>query len=309
MNPVTNSLWTEKWRPNTLDGYVGNEYVMEKFRKYIEDDDVPHLLLHGRAGTGKTTAAKLLVNNLDCDVIYINASDENNIETIRTKIKTFVSSVGFKKWKIVILDEADHITLQAQAALRNVMETFSKHSRFILTCNYPEKILDPIKSRCTQFAILPPSKKEVAMRMLEILDTENVEYDKKDVATLVSAYYPDIRRIINAIQSDVIKGKLVVDKQTTLELDYMESVVNVLKGKGDPKSKYSTIRQIIADSGVKTFDDFFRYLFDTVNEYAPEGKQASVILEIAKAAKDDPIVTHKDINVISMIIEILSLIK
>lgn len=122
MNIVSNSLWVEKYRPSGLDGYVGNEYVMEKFRKYIEDDDVPHLLLHGRAGTGKTTAAKLLVNNLDCDVIYINASDENNIETIRTKIKTFVSSVGFKKWKIVILDECLEVGTLV-TVLRNGIET------------------------------------------------------------------------------------------------------------------------------------------------------------------------------------------
>jgi replication factor C small subunit len=151
VNRLTNSLWTEKHRPNILTDYIGNESLKETIQRYIDQDDIPHLLFYARAGTGKTTLGKIIVNSIDCDVLYINASDENNVETIRTKIKSFVSSVGFKKWKVVFLDEADYLTANAQAVLRNMMEQFSKNSRFILTCNYPEKIIDPIQSRCSVF--------------------------------------------------------------------------------------------------------------------------------------------------------------
>ena len=153
-------LWVEKYRPQTLDTYVGNEHLVKKAGSYIKNDDIPHLLLYGKAGTGKTTLAKLIVNQIDCDYLYINASDENNVDTVRTKIKTFASSIGFKKWKVVILDECDYITPNAQAALRNLMEVFSSHCRFILTCNYLERMLQPIVSRCQTYNISPPSKKD-----------------------------------------------------------------------------------------------------------------------------------------------------
>ena len=148
---VDNSLWVEKYRPIKLDDYVGNEHLKEKVSGYIESEDVPHLLLFGRAGTGKTTLAKLIVKSIECDYMVINASDENNVDTVRNKVKNFASSQGFKKYKIIILDEFDYMTPNAQAILRNLMETFSKHCRFILTCNYVEKIIDPIQSRCKPF--------------------------------------------------------------------------------------------------------------------------------------------------------------
>ena len=134
------TLWVEKFRPGTLDGYVGNEHIIDKVKLYIESGDVPHLLFYGQAGTGKTTLAKIIAGNVDADIMYVNASDENNIETVRTKIKNYASTVGFKRWKIVILDEADYMTPNGQAALRNLMETFSKTTRFILTCNYVERL-------------------------------------------------------------------------------------------------------------------------------------------------------------------------
>ena len=133
---VDNSLWVESYRPVTLENYVGNEHLKEKVSGYLETGDVPHLLLYGRAGTGKTTLAKLIVKSMDCDYMVINASDENNVETVRNKVKGFASSMGFKKYKIIILDEFDYMSQNAQAILRNLMETFSQHCRFILTCNY-----------------------------------------------------------------------------------------------------------------------------------------------------------------------------
>ena len=135
---MSNTLWVEKYRPSTLENYIGNEHLTSKVKHYLETGDLPHLLLFGKAGTGKTTLAKILVKNIECDYLYINASDENNVETVRTKVKEFASTIGFKDMKVIILDECDYITPNAQAALRNLMETFSKHCRFILTCNFVE---------------------------------------------------------------------------------------------------------------------------------------------------------------------------
>ena len=169
MESLKHSLWVEKYRPNELDNYIGNDHLKSKVSVYLESGDIPHLLLFGRAGTGKTTLAKLLINNIDCDYLYINASDENSVDVVREKVKNFASTLGFKDMKVIILDECDYITPNAQAALRNLMETFSKSTRFILTCNYVEKIIDPIQSRCQTFAITPPSKKDVAKRLNDIL--------------------------------------------------------------------------------------------------------------------------------------------
>jgi replication factor C small subunit len=309
VNRLTNSLWTEKHRPNVLADYIGNESLKETIQRYIDQDDIPHLLFYARAGTGKTTLGKIITNSIDCDVLYINASDENNVETIRTKIKSFVSSVGFKKWKVVFLDEADYLTANAQAVLRNMMEQFSKNSRFILTCNYPEKIIDPIQSRCAVFEVYPPSKKDVAVRVVNILKQENIEFDTKDVAVVVNSSYPDIRRVISSMQRQIVDGKLALTKQSVMEVDYMTKVLDVLKSKAAPKEKFTNIRQIIADSKVRTFDDMYRYLYDNIDDFAPDGKQAAVILEIAKAMREDMQCVDKEINIMAMIIEIISNLK
>jgi replication factor C small subunit len=169
MEKLEHTLWVEKYRPMTLDTYIGNEHLKSKVSRYLESGDLPHLLFYGRAGTGKTTLAKLLVNNIECDHLYINASDENSVDTVRNKVRSFASTIGFKDMKVIILDECDYITPNAQAALRNLMETFSKHTRFILTCNYVERIVDPIQSRCQPFQIVPPSRKEVASHLYNIM--------------------------------------------------------------------------------------------------------------------------------------------
>jgi DNA polymerase III delta prime subunit len=305
---MSNSLWVEKYRPDTLEGYVGNEHILEKVKIYIENEDVPHLLLYGQAGTGKTTLAKIITNQIDCDVMYINASDENNVDTVRDKIRGFASSMGFRKWKVIILDESDYLTPNAQAALRNLMETFSKTTRFILTCNYVEKIIDPIQSRCQTFGITPPSKKEVAMRLKDILDGEEVNYQMEDLAVLVNSGYPDIRRVLNAAQRQVIGGKLKIDKTSTIQANYMDDVLGVLKSNDNLKDSFRNIRQIIADSKVKDFTPFYRYLYDNVDEYA-SGKVGNVILKIAEAQYQDASVVDKEINVMAMMLQILMDIK
>ena len=169
-----NSLFVEKYRSKTLDEYVGNEQLKQIVEKYINNNDLQNLLLYGTPGTGKTTLAKLIVNNFDCDYLYINASDERGIDTIRDKVQGFASSASFKPIKIIILDEADFLTIQAQASLRNIIETFSRTTRFILTCNYLERIIDPLQSRCQVLKITPPSKKEVAKHTANILNKEDI---------------------------------------------------------------------------------------------------------------------------------------
>ena len=183
----SHGLWVEKYRPQDLLTYVGNEHLKNKVERFINDGNVPHLLLYGKAGGGKTTLAKLIVNNVDCDYIYVNASDERKLELIRDRLKTFASSVGFKPMKIVILDEADYLNHLTQPALRNLMETFSSHCRFILTCNYVEKIIDPLRSRCQEYKIEPPSKKEVALHAKMILEKENISFDLDDLVLVVTA--------------------------------------------------------------------------------------------------------------------------
>jgi|TARA_R100001460_G_scaffold1654_3_gene6043 replication factor C small subunit len=303
-----NTLWVEKYRPDTLDGYVGNEHIIEKVKIYIENEDVPHLLLYGQAGTGKTTLAKIITNQIDCDVMYVNASDENSVDAVRDKIRGFASSMGFRKWKVIILDESDYLTPNAQAALRNLMETFSKTTRFILTCNYVEKIIDPIQSRCQTFSITPPSKKEVAIRLADILKTENVEYVMGDIAVLVNSGYPDIRRVLNAAQRQVVGGVMKIDKTSTIQANYMDDVKIELMSKDDVKTSFTNIRQIIADSKVKDFTPFYRFLYDEVDTYGGS-RVGNTILTIAEAQYKDASVVDKEINVMSMLLQILVDIK
>ncbi len=303
-----NSLWVEKFRPGTLEGYVGNEHIVEKVKLYIESGDVPHLLFYGQAGTGKTTLAKIIANNVDADVMYINASDENNVDTVRTKIKNFASTIGFRKWKIVILDEADYMTANGQAALRNLMETFSNTTRFILTCNYVEKIIDPIQSRCQAFAIIPPSKIDVAKRVAGILDELSITYDKKDLVAIINAGYPDIRRVLNACQRQVIDKELRVDNDSIIQANYMTKLLEILKSDLNKKDAFKEIRQLIADSKVKDFTNLHKFLFDEIDEYA-KGHIAAVILILAESQYQDSFVVDKELHMMSTIVKLLNELK
>ena len=301
---MSHSLWVEKYRPTDLSTYVGNEHLKEKVKVYLESEDVPHLLLFGKAGTVKTPLAKIVVNNIDCDYMYINASDENKVDDVRNKIKTFASSVGFKSLKVIILDECDYLTPNAQAALRNLMETFSKHCRFILTCNYVERIIDPIQSRCQSYKVVPPSKKAVAQQMVNILKEENCTFELDDIALIVNAGYPDIRRVINSAQRQIVDGKLKIDTSSVIQNNYKLQLLEMLSN----GVKLNDIRKLIGDNSISDYSEIYRLLYDEADNYG-NGKQAECIMNIAEAQFQDVNVVDKEINFMSLIIRLLRLLK
>jgi replication factor C small subunit len=200
------------------------------------------------------------------------------------------------------------LTPNAQAALRNLMETFSKTTRFILTCNYVEKIIDPIQSRCQTFGITPPSKADVAKRTAKILTDEGVEFDMKDLASIVNSNYPDIRRILNTCQRQVIDGKLRLDKESLMQANYMIKVLEILKSNDSKKDSFTAIRQLLADSKVKDFTALYTYLYDNLDTYAT-GHLASVILVLAESQSTDSFAVDKELHTMAMFIKILEEIR
>ena len=298
-----NTLWVEKYRPKKLEDYVGNDHLKQKIRDYIESGDVPHLLLFGKAGTGKTTLAKLIVNSINCDFMILNASDENNVDTVRNKVKSFASTIGFKDIKIVILDEFDYMTPQAQAILRNLMETFSKHCRFILTCNYVEKIIDPIQSRCQTFQIIPPTKKDVAVQINKILTEERIQFELKELVPIVDSSYPDIRKIINTCQLNSSKGILKIDSSSISDADVRVKIIDILKSKDDKRNRYVNLRQAVADSRIQDFTELYTHLYEKVNDYAV-GNTSAVIMILAQGQYKDAMIVDKEICFMATLIEI-----
>jgi len=292
------TLWVEKYRSNTLANYVGNENIKQTVQKYLDQNDIQNFLFYGPAGTGKTTLAKLIVNNLDCDYLYINASDERGIDTIRDKVSGFASAASFKPLKVVILDEADFITIQGQAALRNVIETYSRTTRFILTCNFVERIIDPLQSRCQVLKIVPPSKNDIAKHVFNILKQEETEIELEDLKLVVNQFYPDVRKILNTLQMGANDGQIVVDKTILVSSNYKNQILNELC-KPSQKS-FNNIRQIIADAGVSDFEDMFRYLYDNVEKYAPLSV-GEVVIYIEEYQYHSNFRIDKEINTMALI--------
>ena len=299
-----NTLLVEKYRPSTLEHYVGNENIKEVIQKYLNQNDIQNFIFYGGAGTGKTTLAKIIVKNLDCDFLYLNASDENGIDTIREKVKGFASTASFKGIKVVILDEADFITIQGQAALRNVIETFSRSTRFILTCNYIERVIDPIQSRCQVLKIVPPSKLDTAKHTAWVLDQEEISYKTDDIKSIVNQYYPDLRKMLNTMQSSTINSKLLLDKDVLVSSNYMLSVIKELS----TSKNWKNIRQIIADSGVKDFEELYRFLFENSSKYAPN-REGSVAIILNEHLYQANFRIDKEINIMSAISKIIETIK
>lgn len=294
------TLLNEKYRPNKLENYVGNATLKASIAKQLAQNDIQNYLFYGSAGVGKTTLAKLIVNNLDCDSLYINASDERGIETIRDKVSGFASVASVKPLKVVILDEADFLTIQAQASLRNVIETFSRTTRFILTCNFVERIIDPIQSRCQTFKVTPPTKKEVAVHIAGICDQENIGYEVPIIGKLVNKYYPDIRKMLNTVQASTIDGVLQPDEDLLVSSSYMNSVLDELK-----QGNFKNIRQIIADSGVDDFEELFRFLYENASEYLP-GKEGTAAILINEHLYKSNFRIDKEINLMSLIQQLIN---
>jgi replication factor C small subunit len=304
------TLWIEKYRSETLEQYIGNDAVKTRIADCIAKNDIPHFIFAGSAGTGKTTLAKLIVKNIQCDYLYINASDENGIDTIRDKVKGFASTASFQPIKVVILDEADFLTQPAQAALRNLIEEYSAYTRFILTCNYVERLIEPLQSRCELHMLKPPTKGAVAKHICtNILDVEKVLYEMEDIAQVVNAFYPDVRSIIKVLQQnsilDPLSGEtiLVVDK---LDDNWTKQLIQILIKR--EKNAWYQVRQLVADSQVDDFQTAYRYMFDHMTQFSyGNDAQLSVILDdfIWRSS----VVPDKEINFSAAIAKILEINK
>jgi len=294
-------LWVNKYRPQIIDDFMGSLNLLNQIDYFLEKGNIPHLLFYGPAGTGKTSLAKLIVKELECEYLYINASDERGIDTIRDKIIPFASSMGFGSTKVVILDESDYLTPQAQATLRNTMETFSVNTRFILTCNYLERIISPLQSRCQSFEITPPDKKEVKEYCWKLLKQEEIEHSKEDLQGVITQFYPDIRKIINTFQGSIVSNRLVIDDGSIKNSEIGPKVIEGLK----KRNNIANLRQTIASSGAKEFDGLFRYLYDNVSSFTKNEGEA--ILAIAKYQYEYTFVIDKEICIAAMLNKLLKL--
>jgi DNA polymerase III delta prime subunit len=298
------SLWIEKYRSQTLEQYIGNDAVKDRISDCIAKNDIPHFIFTGTAGTGKTTLAKLIVKNIKCDYLYINASDENGIDIIRDKVKTFASTSTFQPLKIVILDESDFLTQPAQAALRNLIEEYSITTRFVLTCNYIERLIEPLQSRCEVHILKPPSKGDVARHICtNILDVEGVTYEMSDVAILIKEYYPDVRSIIKYLQAGIKDNKY---QWIALNTNWTKQLIQILKKRD--KDAWYQVRQLVADAQVDDFQVAYRYMFEQLSEFS-YGHDAELSIILDDFIWRSGVVPDKEINFAAAIAKILETTK
>jgi len=298
------TLWIEKYRSQILEEYIGNDAVKNRISDCISKNDIPHFLFAGTAGTGKTTLAKLIVKNIKCDYLYINASDENGIDIIRDKVKGFASTSTFQPLKVVILDESDFLTQPAQAALRNLIEEYSVTTRFILTCNYIERLIEPIQSRCEVHILKPPTKGAVAKHICtNILDVEGVIYDVKDVVTIINEFYPDVRSIIKVLQQNVKDSKLSI---AALNINWIKQLIQILKKRD--KDAWYQVRQLVADAQVDDFQVAYKYMFDNLPEFS-YGHDAELSVVLDEHIWRAGVVPDKEINFAAAIAKILETTK
>lgn len=302
-------LWVEQYRPNTVKDYVFRDSAQRKqVAAWIREGSIPHLLLSGAAGIGKTTLARVLCNELnieDYDVLEINASRENNVETVRDKIINFVQMIPFGPFKVVLLDEADYLTPNAQAILRGVMETYSNHSRFILTCNYPNRIIPAIHSRCQGFHIEKTDKTEYTARVATILVTEGVEFDLDTLDTYVSAAYPDLRKCINAVQQNINEDNTLSIPTTSIDSsDYKIEMVELFK-----KGKIREARELVCSRArPEEMEDIYRWLYDNLDVIAKsdEAKDQAVIV-IKQGLVDHLVCADSEINLAATLVKLARL--
>jgi len=306
MSKRLHTILNEKYRPDTLEGYICKEDIKTKFKEFIKSQDIPHLLFAGKPGAGKTTIAKILVKNIDCDYLYINATDERSIEVMRDKVGAFAAAGSFKPLKIVILDEATHLLQASQVILLNMMETYSLTTRFILTGNYPERLIDPLRSRCQEFDLQPPSKKIIAQHISVILDKENIEYEIPDLVAIINKYFPDFRKIINNCQKYTIDSALRLDTMSNTDNNYQSKILDELK-KPSIKS-FNAIRQLIANAETDDFESLYVFLYDKLSEYA-NGNEGIIICHLEEYMYHATFRIDKEINIMACIAKILETIS
>lgn len=302
-------LWTEKYRPKTVNEYVFvDDRQRQQVQSWIQEQSIPHLLFSGAPGVGKTTLARILINELevnDSDVLEINASRENNIDTVRSKITGFVQTMPFGEFKVVLLDEADFISPNGQAALRGVMETYHASARFILTCNYPNRIIPALHSRCQGFHIERVDVTEFTARMATVLVNEEIEFDLDTLDTYVKATYPDLRKCLNSCQMNSQSGRLESphgDEGATQ--DWRINAVDLFK-----QGRVREARTLMcASARADEMEDMFRWMYDNVSIWSDDlHKQDQAIVIIRNGLANVPLVADQEINLSATLIELSQL--
>jgi DNA polymerase III delta prime subunit len=300
-------LWTERHRPRTVEECILPERLKAVFQQYVNQKEMPNLLLAGGAGVGKTTIAKAMCNEIGCDYMVINGSDENGVDTIRVKIKNYASSVSLSGGrKVIILDEADYLTPNAQAILRNAIEEFAANCSFIFTCNYKNKIIDPLHSRCAviEFNLKNGEKAQMASaffkRITHILNTEKVEFDEKVIAEVVKKHFPDFRRVINELQRYSKLGKIDVGILSQIGDISITQIVKHLKEKD-----FTSVRKWAASTDIDN-TTFFRKLYDALYDIAKPQSIPQAVLILADYQYKQAFVADHEINLVACLTEIMA---
>jgi replication factor C small subunit len=301
-------LWVEKWRPKSIDGYVFRDaHQRKQVETWIKDRSIPHLLLSGNAGIGKTTLAKILVQELgieEYDVLEINASRTNSVEDVRDKITNFVQMIPFGPFKVVLLDEADYLSPNAQAALRGVMEEYHQTARFILTCNYPNRIIPAIHSRCQGFHVERTDLTEFTARVATILVDEMVDFDLETLDLYVKVTYPDLRKCINLVQQNVQEGKLAApNKGDQGEADWKFDMVELFKA-----GKITEARKLLCGKiRAEEMEEVYRWLYDNLSIFGDEETQDKAILIIKAGLVDHTLIADPEINLAATLVKLARL--